>query len=58
MKLSLERKGLIIEPDTILDIVFIEEVLGLKKDGDKIELVRINSVIDSEEILHIRTKES
>ena len=44
MKLKILRKGLQIIPDgDERDVVYIEEVLGLKKDGDSINLVRRNA---------------
>ena len=48
MKLKIMSYSLQIEPETKLwtanderDVAFIEEVLGLKKDGDSIKLIRI-----------------
>ena len=50
MILTVKRKTLQIEPAPLfdqdgrnLDIAFIEEVLGLKEDGDSIKLVRKNA---------------
>jgi len=48
MKLSIERNGLKITPESHYgkderDEAFIEEVLGLKKNGDFIKLVRKNA---------------
>ena len=50
MKLSITRHGLQITPEDRTgvdrderDTAFIEEVLGLKKDGDSIKLVRKNA---------------
>ena len=44
MKLKILRNGLQITPDgDERDVVYIEEVLGLKKDGDSINLVRKNA---------------
>ncbi len=40
MKMEIKRNEIVIYPENPLDIAYIEEVLGLKEDGDSIELVR------------------
>jgi len=44
MRIELERYSLrIIPEDNVSDLVYIEEVLGLKQDGDSIKLIRHNA---------------
>jgi len=43
MKLEVERSRLIISPESDVDIAYIEEVLGLEKEGDTIKLSRRNA---------------
>lgn len=43
MKLKVERYGLRIEPESEIDIVYIEEILGLKTEDDTIKLRRENA---------------
>lgn len=44
MKYKEERNRITIEPTNDVEIAYIEEVFGMKKDGDKIELVRKNAM--------------
>lgn len=44
MRYKEERTRITIEPTNDIEIAYIEEVFGLKKDGDKIELVRKNAM--------------
>ena len=44
MKYKEERSRITIEPSNDMEIAYIEEVFGLKKDGDSIELVRKNAM--------------
>jgi hypothetical protein len=39
-----ERRRITIEPTNEVEIAYIEEVFGLKQDGDSIELVRKNAM--------------
>ena len=43
MKLKVTRYFLEIIPEGETDEAYIEEVLGLGKEGDKIELIRVNA---------------
>jgi hypothetical protein len=45
MRLEVDRYALKIIPSDVdeLDTAYIEDTLGLKKDGDSIQLVRVNS---------------
>ena len=42
MKLEVEEHRLTISPETPQDVVWIENVLGLKEEGDFVPLVRVN----------------
>lgn len=60
MKLNIARRYLEIVPEgqsnvDERDLVFIEEVLGLKKHGDSIKLVRKN-VINSDSLAYLKTE--
>jgi hypothetical protein len=44
MKMQVNRYGISVYPETPQDEAFIEEVLGLKKDGDKIHIIRRNAI--------------
>ena len=46
MRLEITRRGLQIIPDRddVRDIAFIEEVLGLKQDGEAVECRRVNAM--------------
>jgi hypothetical protein len=49
MKIRVRRDAIVIEPETgygkdETEVAFIEKVLGLKKDGDWIRLVRKNAM--------------
>lgn len=44
MKYKEERRRIVIEPTNDVEIAYIEEVLGLKCDGDSIKLVRKNAM--------------
>ena len=43
MKLTVNRYSIEIAPDNATDEAYIEEVLGLKKDGDTTLLIRKNA---------------
>lgn len=59
MKLLITRYSLEIIPEDSLsdkrDTAYIEEVLGLKKDGDSIQLIRRN-VSDLSSLAYLETK--
>jgi len=42
MNLKVKRGCLHIIPQNEMEEAYIEEILGLKKEGDKLDLVRIN----------------
>lgn len=42
MKLNIERYSLQIIPETPVDEAWLEEVLGLMKEGDSVPLVRVH----------------
>lgn len=44
MKYREERNRIVIEPTNEVEIAYIEEVFGMKRDGDAIELVRKNAM--------------
>lgn len=44
MKYKEERNRITIEPTTDVEIAYIEEVFGMKKEGDEIHLVRKNAM--------------
>jgi hypothetical protein len=44
MKYKEERRRITIEPSNDVDLAFIEEVLGLKNEGDACFLVRKNAM--------------
>lgn len=44
MKLDLKRNALVIIPETDADDAFIEDTLGLAKNGDSIKIDRVNNV--------------
>ena len=54
MKIEIGRYRITIYPENDLDVAYIEEVLGLKEDGDKIELVRRN-IIGVSHIAYLET---
>ncbi|OGP46222.1 MAG: hypothetical protein A3K30_03885 [Deltaproteobacteria bacterium RBG_13_51_10] len=41
MKFEIRRKCLRIKPESEIDLAYIEDILGLKKEGDSIPLVRV-----------------
>lgn len=43
MKLEIDRRWITIMPEKRIDIAYIEDTLGLKKDGDYIKLKRRNA---------------
>ena len=55
MKMEIGRYRITIYPENDLDVAYIEEVLGLKEDGDKIELVRKN-IIGVSHIAYLETE--
>ena len=55
MKFQIERRGVVIRPESTIDIAFIEDTLGLKKDGDYIKFKRRNGVIDEHELVCVET---
>lgn len=44
MKFRLERKGILIIPESEQDVAFIEDTLGLERHGDSICLKREDSM--------------
>jgi hypothetical protein len=44
MKLDLRRECIVIIPESDQDVAFIEDSLGLKKNGDMIACQRVNEV--------------
>jgi len=44
MKLEIKRKTLLIIPENDQDISFIEDTLGVTKNGEKTSLERVNDV--------------
>jgi hypothetical protein len=42
MKLIIQRRRIVIEPESEIDIAYIEEVLGLSSDKASIQLKRVN----------------
>lgn len=44
MKYREERNRIVIEPTNDVEIAYIEEVFGLKRDGDEMRLVRKNAM--------------
>jgi hypothetical protein len=44
MKLTVNKLGLVIRPESPQDEVYLESVLGLKHEGDSIPLVRENAL--------------
>lgn len=40
MKVTIERNRLVIEPESPLEIAFVEDTLELRRRGDKVKLVR------------------
>jgi hypothetical protein len=44
VKIEVKRHSLLIIPETPQDEAWLEEVLGLKKDGDTAPLVRQNAI--------------
>lgn len=42
MQFKLERRGIVIIPDNDLDAAYIEDTLGLRREGDAIAFVREN----------------
>ena len=44
MKFEVERYGIVIIPEGKQDDAYIEDTLGLRKEGDSILLVRQNSI--------------
>lgn len=44
MKIELKRNNLVIIPENFQDSAFIEDTLGMKKDGDIITLKRVNDI--------------
>jgi hypothetical protein len=44
MKLEVERDRLLIKPETPQDEAYLEEVLGLRKMGDTVEIMRVNAM--------------
>ena len=44
MKIELKRDYLVIIPENFQDNAFVEDTLGLKKDGNTILLKRVNDV--------------
>lgn len=55
MKFKVHRRRFEIIPESLYDIAFIEDTLGLKKDGDYIKLKRRNGKIDEREMVCIET---
>lgn len=41
MKLEVRRSEIVIIPETALDTAYIEDTLGLKREGDAVRLVRV-----------------
>ena len=44
MKLEISRSRILIEPETDQDVAFIEDTLGLAKEGNYLKLVRENKL--------------
>ena len=44
MKLNINRYSIDIVPESVLDIAYVEEVLGLKTNNDYVLLVRKNKM--------------
>ena len=43
MQLKMERHRMLIIPDNDRDESYLEEVFGLKSDGDKVEAIRVDA---------------
>ena len=43
MKMDCERYRITIEPESEIEEAYLEAVLGLKEDGDKCEVKRVNA---------------
>jgi len=43
MQLKMERHRMLIIPDNDRDEAYLEEVFGLKSDGDKVEAIRVDA---------------
>jgi len=55
MKLKIERHRLGIVPESETDIAYIEEVLGIKDEGDTTKLERVN-VMGTSKLAYIFTE--
>lgn len=44
MRLIIERSRLLIEPESVTDVAYIEEVLGLESDSSSVLLERVNAM--------------
>ena len=62
MKLIIDRYTLVIEPENDQDIAYIEDTLGLLKNGDAIRLERLDGqsgfILESDEIEDMSTTSS
>jgi hypothetical protein len=56
MKFNIKRDGIEMTPDCPMDIAFIEDTLGLKKEGDLIPFKRIAPCGLSHAIAYIEAK--
>ena len=44
MKLNLERNRILLTPENEMEEAYLEEVFGLKEDGDEVRAKRVNAM--------------